>query len=185
MTNTVRTLIGIVGVATTCAIGGAAYGETMPAGANGKQSAASAPEICTGVPAKEREMGLLAFRANIVSVVPLNEFRSLGKAKYSRTEGVVIRLRATPEISVPWLERVNSCHVALAASGRVPGSDATMDPFILAGTTVTASEIFAGYELSVRGASAEAVQDILQRSYALTSTPGGQKTALAQASTSQ
>ncbi len=183
MTNRVRKLIGVVGVAATCTIGGAAYGETMAGGSNG--NAASAPEICTGVPAKEREIGLLAFRANIVNVVPLNEFRSLGKAKYSRTEGVVIRLRATPEISVPWLERVNSCHVALAGSGRLPGGDATMDPFVLPGTTVTVSEIYAGYELSVRGASVEAVQKILQRSYALISTSGGQKTALARASTIQ
>jgi len=184
MTDRVRTLIGILGVAATCTLGGAAYGADPAAGESGKQDFASAPEVCTNVPAKEREMGLLAFRANIVSVAPLNEFRPLGKAGYSRTAGVVIRLRATPEISVPWLERVNSCHAALASSGRLPGIDAK-DPFALPGTTVTASEVYAGYQLSVRGASVEAVQEILQRSYALVSTPGVQRTALARASMPQ
>jgi len=185
MTNRVRTMIGFFGVAATCTIGGAAYGETAAAPENGRQVSASAAEVCTNVPTKEREMGLLAFRANIVSVAPLNEFRSLGKARYSRTEGVLIMLRATPEISVPWLERVNSCHAALASSGRLPGIDAKMDPFALPGTTVTASEIYAGYQLAVRGASVEAVQEILQRSYALVSTPAGQRTALARASMPQ
>jgi len=52
-----------------------------------------------------------------------------------------------------------------------------MDPFILTGTTVAAMEVYAGYVLSVKGASVESVQEILQRSYALISAPGGTKTA--------
>jgi hypothetical protein len=159
----------------------AAYGDTAASGTNGKPSlaqyAALADDICTGVPAREREMGLLAFRDNIVSVAPLNEFHFGGKAKYLRTEGAVLKLRATPGISVPWLERVNGCHIAMAGAGRLVGNDAAMDPFILTGTTVAATESYAGYVVSVRGASAESVQEILQRSYALVATPGGAKTA--------
>jgi hypothetical protein len=181
MTNKVRTLLTVTIVGAACTLAVAARGETTASGAGEKTSAmqyaAIADNICTGVPARERELGLLAFRDNIVSVAPLNEFHYAGKAKYLRTEGAVIKLRATPGISVPWLERVNGCHIAMMGSGRLAGSEAALDPFILKGTTVAAAEVYAGYVLSVRGASVEAVQEILQRSYALVSTPGGTKTA--------
>jgi len=181
MTIKVRRLITVAIVGAACSMTAAAYGETGASAANGKlsavQYAAVADDICTGVPARERELGLLAFRDNIVSVAPLNEFHYAGKAKYLRTEGAVIKLRATPGISVPWLERVNGCHIAMIGSGRLAGNEAAMDPFMLKGTSVVATEVYAGYVLSVRGASVEAVQEILHRSYALVSTPGGTKTA--------
>lgn len=181
MTIKVRRLITVAIVGAACSMTAAAYGETGALGASGKPSAAQyaavADDICAGVPARERELGLLAFRDNIVSVAPLNEFHFAGKAKYLRTEGAVIKLRATPGISVPWLERVNGCHIAMAGSGRLAGNDAAMDPFILTGTTVVATEVYAGYVLSVKGASVDSVQEILQRSYALVATPGGTKTA--------
>jgi len=181
MTTKVRTLLTVTVVGAACTIGSAAYGENGTVEANRRpataQYAATSDDICAGVPAKERELGLLAFRDSIVSIAPLNEFKYAGKAKYSHTEGVVIKLRATPGISVPWLERVNSCHVAMATAGHLSGYDAASDPFILSGTTVAASEVYAGYVLSVRAANYNAVQDLLQRFYALISTPGGPKTA--------
>lgn len=128
MTTKVRTLLTVAVVGAACTMAAAAYGETT--------ASAFADNICTGVPAREREMGLLAFRDNIVSVAPLNEFHFAGKAKYLHTEGAVIKLRATPGISVPWLERVNGCHIAMMGSGRLAGNEAAMDPFILTGILV-------------------------------------------------
>ena len=181
MTIKVRRLITVAIVGAACSMTASAYGETGASSANGKPSAsqyaAVADDICAGVPARERELGLLAFRDNIVSVAPLNEFHFAGKAKYLRTEGAVIKLRATPGISVPWLERVNGCHIALAGAARLAESDSAMDPFLLTGTTVAATEVYAGYVLSVKGTSVESVKEILQRSYALVSTPAGTKTA--------
>jgi hypothetical protein len=162
MITKVRTLLSVVVITGACSIATAAHG---------------AEDLCAGVPAKERAMGLLAFRDNIVSVTPLNAFRFAGKAKYGHTEGVVIKLRATPELSVPWLERVNSCHMAMAGAGRLAGYDSALDPFILPGTTVAATEVYSGYELSVRGGNYDAIQAILQRSHALVSTPSAVKTA--------
>jgi hypothetical protein len=172
-------------VGAACFTTATAYGEATASGTDGKVSAAQyaavADDICTGVPSREREMGLLAFRDNIVSVTPLNEFHYAGKAKYLRTEGAVIKLRATPGLSVPWLERVNGCHVALAGSGFLAGNDAAMDPFILTGTTVATMEVYAGYVLSVKGASVESIHEILRRSYGLQSTPASPATALLEA----
>ena len=182
MTNKVRTLLTVTIVGAACTLAVAAHGETSATVERGKTSAsqyaAIADDICTGVPARERELGLLAFRDNIVSVTPLNEFHYAGKAKYLRTEGAVIKLRATPGISVPWLERVNGCHIAMAGSGRLAGNDAATDPFSLTGTTVAATEVYAGYVLSVRGSSAESVQEILRRWYALRPTPASPATAM-------
>jgi hypothetical protein len=185
MTIKVRRLITVAIVGAACSITAAAYGDTAASGTNGKPSlalsAGVADDICTGVPARERELGLLAFRDNIVSVTPLNEFHYAGKAKYLRTEGAVIKLRATPGISVPWLERVNECHIAMMGSGRLVGSEAAMDPFILKGTSVAATEVYAGYVLSVKGASVEVAREILHRSYGLPSTPVSPATALLEA----
>jgi len=162
MTTKVRTLLSVAIITCACNIATAAHG---------------AEDICAGVPANERAMGLLAYRDNIVGVAPLNEYRFAGKVKYGHTEGVVIKLRATPDISVPWLERVHSCHLAMAGSGQLAGYDSALDPFILAGTIVGAKQVYAGFELSVKGINDDAIQAILQRSYALISTPGGVKTA--------
>jgi hypothetical protein len=185
MTTVTRTLL-LFGVASSAfMMAAAACGETITAGnyvnSSAARYAAIADDICVGVPAKEREMGLLAFRYNIMSVTPLNATRFAGKAKYSQMEGVAIKLRATPGISVPWLERVNGCHVALVASGRLPGNVGPSDPFILPGTTVEASEVYAGFVLSLRGQNYDAAREILQRSYALISPPGGVKTAALEA----
>src|ERR1039457_4079615 len=65
MTTRVRTLLAVAVITGACSIATAAHG---------------AEDICAGVPAKERAMGLLAFRENIVSVTPLNEFRSPSRA---------------------------------------------------------------------------------------------------------
>ena len=162
MTTKTKTFLSIFVIAGACTIATTAHG---------------ADDSCAGVPAKERAMGLLAFRDNIVSVVPLNEYRFAGKAKYGHTEGVIIKLRATPEISVPWLERVNSCHLATARSRQLAGYDSALDPFILPRTTVGAKEVYAGFELSLRGVSDDTIQAILQRSYALISPPGDVKMA--------
>jgi hypothetical protein len=164
MTTKVRTLISIVVVGVVSTLAASAFAESVA-------------DVCTGVPAKERTLGLQALRDEIVSVTPLNEFRFAGKAKYSQTEGVVIKLRATPGASVPWLERVNGCHVAMAGSERLAGNNAAEDPFILPGTTVRVSQSYAGYVVTVTATNPADVQKIQQRSYAMISASGGSKMA--------
>jgi hypothetical protein len=169
MTTKVRTLLTVAAIGGLSVIGaGALAAEKTPTAA---QYAAIADDVCAGVPAKEREMGLLAYRDAIVSVAPLKEEYFVGKIKTSRTEGAVIGLRATPSITKPWLERVNSCHVALVGSGRIVGNEAALDPFVVAGTSVVAAETFAGFALFVKGLNADTAQEITKRSYALLSTP--------------
>jgi hypothetical protein len=177
MTTKVRTLLTAAAFGGLSVIGaGALAADKTPTAA---QYAAIADDICAGVPAKEREMGLLAYRDAIVSVAPLQEAYFVGKIKTSKTEGAIIGLRATPSITKPWLERVNSCHVALVGSGRMVGNDAAADPFVVAGTSVVAAETYAGYVLFVKGVSAETAQEISKRAYALLATPRSSRPATA------
>ena len=178
--TTVRTSLAII--ASVSAIGVVGCAGSLSSGSNARapsaaQYAAIADDACAGVPVKERELGLLAYRDTMVSVAPLREDSFVGKIKVVKTEGAVIGLRATPGISAPWLERVNSCHVALVGSGRLAGNDTMSDPFVLPGTTVSAVEIYAGYALSVRGANRDSAMEISQRANALLSTPAHPPTA--------
>ncbi len=176
-TRVVRTWMVVVAVGgsfVTASCAGTIATGTTPSAA---QYAAIADDACVGVPAKEREMGLLAYRDGIVNVTPLQEDTFAGKIKATRTEGAVIALRAMPGISVPWLEKINLCHVALVGSGRLPENEMAMDPFAIPGTKLGATEIYAGYELSVRGVNHDMSQEILRRSTALLSASGRPTTA--------
>jgi hypothetical protein len=175
MTTKVRTLFSLVAIGSVSVIGaGALAAEKTPTAA---QYAAIADDVCAGVPARERELGLLAYRDAIVSVAPLKEDYFMGKIKTNRTTGAVIGLRATPSITKPWLERVNGCHVALVGAGRVVAIGAASDPFVVAGTSVVAAETYAGYVLFVKGLNADSAQEITKRSYAILSLPASPATA--------
>lgn len=175
MTTVARTSSVITFVVVT-AVGGVscagALASAMAGPPSAAQQAAIGDDICAGVPPKEREMGLLAFRDGIVSVVPLTADSFVGKSKVSHTEGAIIGLRAAPGISVPWLERVNSCHVSLVNSGRLAGDQAALDPFVIPKTTVGATAVYAGYVLYVRGPNYDVAREIIARSNALLSAPG-------------
>jgi len=174
--KTSRTLFAVIAIGGACTIGAIGCAGSFTSGSNGTipssaQYAAIADDACAGVPAKERELGLLAYRDAITSVAPLNEVSFVGKSKVSNTKGSVIGLRATPGVSVPWLERVNSCHVALVGAGRLTGNDVASDPFVIPGTILYAAEVYAGYALSVRGSNNDSAQEISRRSSALLSAP--------------
>ena len=68
-------------------------------------------------------------------------------------------------MTVPWLERINNCHGALATAGRLPQS-AGRDPFIVPGTTVRIEETYTGYLLTVRAESDDVTDDVVQRTVA-------------------
>lgn len=163
--------IAFMGCATNHASG---MDGTIPSTA---QYVAVADDACPGMPAKERALGLRAYRENIVRVTPLFDDGPFGKIDYS-DRGAVIRLRATLGMSIPWLERVNSCHVALAALGRVVDKESTEDPFLVPRATVWVVEGYGGYyDLSVRSENDALAAEILRRSKGLLPAPAQQATA--------
>jgi hypothetical protein len=160
--------IGALGAA-GCAAAMANESSLSPA-----QLAQAAEDACVGVPTTMREKGLLAYRSNIANAVPLSEDVAVGKVKFTHARGETIALRATPSMTVPWLGRVNSCHVALARSGQVTGA---ADPFVVPGTTVRIEEAYTGYLLTIHASSDEVAADVVQRANAMLASPAGPATA--------
>jgi hypothetical protein len=140
------------------------------------QLAQTAESACSGVPAKLRDEGLLAYRNNIANTMPLTEGVAVGKVKFDHTRGELVAMRATPNMTVPWLGRVNSCHVALAQSGQVNAA-AGSDPFVVPGTTVRIEETYTGYLLTIHANSDEVASDVVQRANAMLALPSAPATA--------
>lgn len=128
--------------------------------------AGSVEADCAGVPAREREQGLLAYRDAIAGSRPLVQETLIGKLRVSSNRGTIISLRAEPNLSVPWLRRVNACHADLAAGGQL-ASSASGDPFLVPGTTVTIEETQTGFAARVEGTSDRELTEIKQRIAAL------------------
>jgi len=102
--------------------GGVLTGSMTP-----EQYAQLSEQQCVGVPAKEQEEGILAYRDAIAGAQTLKDPYQVGKMKLTRDAGVAFGVRAQPNLNGPWLERVATCHMALARSGRITTS--ASDPF--------------------------------------------------------
>jgi len=139
------------------------------------QLAQAAEDACAGVPAAMREKGLLAFREQLANAAPLSEDITVGKTKISHVRGETVTLRAAPEMTVPWLERINSCHVALTLSGQLP--EVPADPFVVAGTTVRVEETYTGYLVTIHANSDGAAGDIARRANTMLAMSGRPVTA--------
>jgi hypothetical protein len=124
-----------------------------------------AEDFCAGIPAQTQEQGLLAYRDSFASAAPLSEDTQVGKTKVSHTRGETIALRASPNVTLPWLGRVNSCHVALVQAGRVAPTGS--DPFAVPGTTTAIEETYAGYVLSIKGTGDQSVKEVVDRTSTL------------------
>lgn len=140
-----------------------------------EQYAQVSEQQCTGVPAKEQEQGILAYRDAIAGAQPLKESYQVGKMKLTRESGVQIGVRAQPNLTGPWLERVATCHMALARSGRLAPS--TSDPFAVAGGTVHVEEAYTGYLVQLHVADADAAKEVMSRTSIALTAPNGPVTA--------
>jgi len=165
---------GLVAYAGGCA--------TVPGGSTGvamtpAQAAQIADQECAGIPAKERELGIMAYRDSIGGVRPLKEKTHVGKWEYTHDRGVEIAVRAQPGMSAPWLERVATCHIALVTAGRAEANASAADPLLVAGATVRVDEADTGFVVSVRVPDDASDSEILRRTQALLSGPSGPATA--------
>jgi hypothetical protein len=141
-----------------CATLSAAGNDATPSKA---ELARQAEDFCAGVPAQTRAQGLLAYRDSFAGATPVSEDLQVGKTKISRPRGEMIALRAAPNITLPWLDRVNSCHVALVQAGSL--NPAVSDPFVVPGTSVAIVETYAGYALSIKASSDRALKEVVER----------------------
>jgi hypothetical protein len=140
-----------------------------------EQYAQLSEQQCNGVPPKEQEQGVLAYRDAISGAQPLKDPYQVGKMNLTRDSGVQIGVRAQPNLTGPWLERVATCHMALARSGRLTPS--TSDPFAVPGATVHVEEAYTGYVIQLRVTDADAAKEVMSRTLLALAAPSGPVTA--------
>src|SRR5579872_5840995 len=151
-------IAGLAGCATTTAPALAAV-----------QGGQDANQACAGVPAKERELGLASYRDAIAGTAPMHERVQLSKSvTVEQQVGVQIAVRAQPGLTAPWIERVATCHAALATSGQLESRDAKDDPLAVPGVSVTVAEAATGFVVSVRAPNANVAEDVNSRALAMT-----------------
>jgi hypothetical protein len=175
-----RTMVGCVGMGVVafvtmsgCATESA--GGSLSASLSPPEYAQIAEAQCTGLPTKEQQLGLLAYRDSIAGTQPLKEEYTVGKMKLTHARGVQLAIRAQPSMSVPWLERVATCHMALARSNAVAASDG--DPQLVTGATVRVEETFTGYIVSIHAPDASSAAEVMRRTTVAMTAPSGPMTA--------
>lgn len=177
--NLVRLLVmtGLGGTLVSSASGCATTaGGSSPTAMTPAQAAQLADEECIGIPAKERDLGLLAYRDAIGGARPLKERTRVGKMELTRDRGVVIAVRAQPGMTAPWLERVAMCHIAQTSAGR-SAIPIESDPLLVSGATVRVEEADTGFIVSVRVPDDATASEVSRRAQALLTGPSGPATA--------
>jgi hypothetical protein len=139
------------------------------------QYAQISEDQCTGVPAGERELGVLAYRDAIANAQPLKEEYAVGKMKMTRDRGVQLAIRAQPSMTAPWLERVAVCHVALVRAGQLAASPG--DPQIVPGASIQVEAASTGYIVSVRVPDDVGAAEVMRRTTVALTGPTGPATA--------
>ncbi|HVV51922.1 MAG TPA: hypothetical protein VHO06_19795 [Polyangia bacterium] len=173
-----RTVIGCGGAGLAALLAAGCATESagpLAASMTPEQYAQVAGEQCAGVPAKEQEQGILAYRDALSGAQPLKEPYQVGKVTLTHDRGVRIGVRAQPTLTGPWLERVATCHMALARAGRLAPNAG--DPFAVAGATVRVEEAYTGYVVELRVSNADAATEVMDRATAALAAPAGPMTA--------
>ena len=133
---------------------------------------------CVGVPARERNLGILAYRDAIAGARSLKESTRVGKTEVSHDRGVAIAVRAQPGMSAPWLARVASCHITLASSrSGPPGEGDANDPLLVPGATVRVEESGTTYIVSIRVPDEQAALEVARRAQTLLMIPAAEPAA--------
>lgn len=120
-------------------------------------------------------MGVLAYRDEISGAQPLKEEYQVGKMKLTHDRGVQLVIRAQASMSVPRLERVATCHMALARSGGLP-ADAS-DPQLVPGATVRVEEVYTGYLVNIHVPDADSAAEVMRRTTVAMTAPSASTTA--------
>ena len=175
--NLWKTTLAGIGMLVAMGAAGCATTGSAPALA-AAQGTEGTDQVCSGIPAKERELGLLSYRDAFGGTAPLTERVQIGKSvQVDRDTGVRIAVRAQPGLTAPWIARVASCHMALAAAGRLEDLSGRNDPLLVAGAKVSVDEEYTGFIVSVRAPNVDASADMARRAEAMLASPSGPATA--------
>jgi hypothetical protein len=126
---------------------------------------ATEQQLCAGIPLEERDLGPFAHHDQLERVEPLLD-RAFAKAPPNVPSGATVHLRATPGVTVEWLQRVIDCHLAHhAVVGATPASHAS-PMFAPEPPEISVRSTGGGFIIIIRSSSLYA-DEVLRRARAL------------------
>lgn len=122
---------------------------------------------CTGIDDLDRDMSPFAHREDIASVAPLTETVQMGRQTRERGVGATVVFRATPGMTVEWLQRLVDCHLARNASLGHSVPEMEYCPLVPRGVTARVRSTGDGFAVELRGEDDETAAEILRRAQSL------------------
>jgi hypothetical protein len=123
-------------------------------------------DACAGIPDQDRDNDPFSEKTLVEGVVELREPEPSSKIVLRRLRGATVVLRATPQLTRPWLGRVIHCHVMRHAAALLPDRDD--DPLAVGHPEVAVRETETGFAVEIRSANYEDAREIVRRARGLT-----------------
>lgn len=118
---------------------------------------------CTGIDDADRDVSPFAHAADIRSVSQFREEKVVGKNKVARDAGATIVFRATPGLTVEWLQRIVDCHLARNSAVGHDMPEMAYCPLVPRGAQATVRSVGDGFAVDVRADDAETAAEIWRR----------------------
>ncbi|MEN9578424.1 MAG: hypothetical protein RJA70_1433 [Pseudomonadota bacterium] len=124
---------------------------------------------CNGIDETDRDVSPFARSADIRSVSQLREETQVGRNKVARDAGATIVFRATPGLTVEWLQRIVDCHLARNAAVGHDMPEMEYCPVVTPGAQAKVRSVGDGFAVDVRADDAESAQEIWRRAQQISS----------------
>jgi acetylornithine deacetylase/succinyl-diaminopimelate desuccinylase-like protein len=120
---------------------------------------------CTGIDEADRDVSPFAHSADIRSVGQFREVSEGGnyKNRVSRDAGATIAFRATPGLTVEWLQRIVDCHLARNSAVGHDMPEMAYCPLVPLGAQATVRSVGDGFAVDVHADDAETAGEIWRR----------------------
>lgn len=118
---------------------------------------------CTGIDDADRDVSPFAHGADIRSVSQFREEKVVGKNRVTRDAGATIVFRATPGLTVEWLQRIVDCHLARNAAVGHDMPEMAYCPLVPRGVQANVRSVGDGFAVDVRADDAETAEEIWRR----------------------
>lgn len=124
---------------------------------------------CAGLGEDERTRGPFSSAAEIAAVTPLVVRVQSGKVEHKLRRGAVVVIAAQPGLTVEWIERLASCHMAHAARRGHDAPDLVWSPLAMDGIDLVVDSAAGGFSLAIETNDEQGGDAVLARAQALLS----------------
>jgi hypothetical protein len=128
---------------------------------------AAEASACTGISDEDRDTSPFAHREDIRSVSKLSTVDTVGKNRTTRGTGATIVFRATPGLTVEWLQRIVDCHLARNAAAGHDMPEMAYCPLVPRGAKASVRSVGDGFAVDVSSEDAESAAEIWRRAQRL------------------